>query len=78
MLHAIRHINQYFYIKIHTLSICGDNDLMTPLALSQQLQESISGARLSVIPGGSHMLMLERPAEFNTIIHDQLLELGSS
>jgi len=65
-------------IKIPTLIICGDNDVMTPLALSQQLQNSISGARLHVIPGGSHMLMLERPAEFNTIIRDRLLELGSS
>ena len=64
-------------IKIPTLIICGDNDVMTPLALSQQLQTSISGARLHVIPGGSHMLMLERPAEFNTIIRDRLLELGS-
>jgi pimeloyl-ACP methyl ester carboxylesterase len=70
--------NRLSEIKIPTLIICGDSDVMTPLALSQQLQTSISGARLQVVPGGSHMLMLESPAEFNTIIRDRLLESGSS
>ncbi len=69
--------NRLKEINIPALIICGDNDVMTPPAHSQQLQTSISGARLHVIPGGSHMLMLERPAEFNTIIRDRLLELRS-
>jgi pimeloyl-ACP methyl ester carboxylesterase len=41
---------------------------MTPLAYSQHLQASIANARLEVIPGGSHMLMLEQPDLFNAIL----------
>ena len=38
---------------------------MTPLDFSRKLATSISGATLEIIDGAGHMVMLERPAEFN-------------
>ena len=57
-------------IALPMLIICGDKDLdlMTPLAFSQKLHTPIANSRLEVIPGGSHMLMLERADEFNAIV----------
>lgn len=44
-----------------TLVLCGSEDRMTPLRQSQYLADAISGARLQVIEGAGHMLMLEQP-----------------
>jgi pimeloyl-ACP methyl ester carboxylesterase len=38
---------------------------MTPPDCSRQLAASISGATLEIIEGAGHMVMMERPAEFN-------------
>ena len=51
-----------------TLIICGDNDRLTPLVYSEQLHTSIANSRLNVVPGGSHMLMLEEAALFNEML----------
>lgn len=48
-------------VKQPTLVICGAEDPMTPLRYSQYLASSIPNARLSVIPGAGHMVMLEKP-----------------
>jgi pimeloyl-ACP methyl ester carboxylesterase len=39
---------------------------MTPPDLSRQLASGISKAKLEIIEGAGHMVMLERPSEFNT------------
>jgi len=52
-------------IKVPSLVICGAEDKMTPLDFPRQLAASISGATLEIIEGAGHMVMLERPAEFN-------------
>jgi pimeloyl-ACP methyl ester carboxylesterase len=44
-----------------TLVVCGAEDQMTPLRYAQFLSRSIPDARLDVIPGAGHMVMLERP-----------------
>jgi len=56
--------------KIHVpaLVICGAEDKMTPPDFSRQLAAGISGATLEIIEGAGHMVMLERPAEFNMIL----------
>jgi pimeloyl-ACP methyl ester carboxylesterase len=36
------------------------------------LHEQIPGASLAVVPGAGHMVMLEKPAEFNRILADFL------
>jgi len=52
-------------IKVPALVICGAEDKMTPPDFSRQLAASISGAKLEIVEGAGHMVMLERPAEFN-------------
>ena len=43
-------------IRAPTLVICGSADRLTPLPVSEDLAGRIAGARLDVVPGGSHML----------------------
>ena len=52
-------------IRVPTLVICGAEDKMTPPDCSRQLAASISGAKLEIIEGAGHMVMMERPAEIN-------------
>lgn len=53
--------------KINTPAqvICGMEDKMTPPDLSRALADKIGGAQLCLIAGAGHMVMLEKPAEFN-------------
>jgi len=55
-------------IRVPTLVICGEDDRMAPIELSQQLANSIPNARLEVIPRGSHLVMLEQPQRFNEAV----------
>ncbi|MGC8838661.1 MAG: alpha/beta fold hydrolase [Anaerolineae bacterium] len=48
-------------VETPTLVVCGTEDRMTPLKYSEYLAAHIPGARLEVIPGGGHMVMLEQP-----------------
>ncbi len=48
-----------------TLVICGDQDVLTPIKYSRFLADKIAGARLEVIKGAGHRVMLEQPVEFN-------------
>ncbi|MGQ9593277.1 MAG: alpha/beta fold hydrolase [Anaerolineae bacterium] len=48
-------------VETQTLVICGTADRMTPLKYSEYLAAHIPQARLEVIPGGGHMVMLEQP-----------------
>jgi pimeloyl-ACP methyl ester carboxylesterase len=49
-------------VRVPTLVICGDADRMIPLRLSMDLQQGIKSARLVVVPGAGHMVMLEQAA----------------
>jgi pimeloyl-ACP methyl ester carboxylesterase len=44
-----------------TLILASDEDQMTPLHYARLLGEGIAGARLCVLSGAGHMLMLEKP-----------------
>ena len=48
-----------------TLIICGDQDILTPVKYSRFLADKIAGARLEIIKGAGHLVMLERAEEFN-------------
>jgi len=52
-------------INLSTLVICGAQDKMTPVDLSRQIALAIGEAQLCLIEGAGHMVMLEKPAEFN-------------
>jgi pimeloyl-ACP methyl ester carboxylesterase len=48
-------------IKVPTLVIAGERDIFTPLWLSEEMADRIPGARLLVIPQGSHAALVEQP-----------------
>ncbi len=59
-------------IAVPTLINVGDEDAITPPALSEELHALIPGSRLEVIAGASHLANLDKPAEFNAAIDDFL------
>ena len=57
-------------VRIPTLVIGGTNDVLTPPFEAKQMANLIPGARLELMPGGGHMLMLERTEELDRLIVD--------
>ena len=55
-------------IAVPTLVLVGDQDKVTPPALSQGLAEAIPGARLQIIAGAGHLTNMEMPDRFNAIV----------
>jgi 3-oxoadipate enol-lactonase len=52
-------------INVPTLVVVGREDVYTPVALAEQLHQSITGSVLAIIEEAGHMPNLERPTEFN-------------
>ncbi len=52
-------------IHCPTLVVVGDEDTLTPLAMSRDLQRGIAGSELAVIRNAGHLSSLEQPAAFN-------------
>lgn len=52
-------------IRLPTQVICGEEDRLTPVKYARFLQQQIPGAALTIIPGAGHLVMLEKPVEFN-------------
>jgi pimeloyl-ACP methyl ester carboxylesterase len=59
-------------IAVPTLILAGDEDIFTPLPLSQALANAIPGARLQTMTGCGHVMFYERPRDFNSRIIDFL------
>ena len=57
-------------IDTPTLVVAGGADLLTPSWEARRTARAIPGARLEIIAGGGHMLMLERPAELADLVLD--------
>jgi pimeloyl-ACP methyl ester carboxylesterase len=55
-------------INTPTLVVCGTDDKMTPADFSRKIASAIGGAQLCMIEGAGHMVMLEKPVEFNEAI----------
>ena len=62
-------------IKVPTLVLVGDQDLVTPIELSNELVDLIPHARMQVIRRAGHLTNLERPREFNEIVDHFLCEV---
>jgi len=55
-----------------TLVLVGDGDLLTPPELSQEIVDSIHGAKLVVVPNCGHLSTLEQPEAVNSALLDWL------
>ena len=51
-------------IKVPTLVLAGEEDILIPVRLSKKLQQAIPGAKWKTVPGG-HACMWETPDPFN-------------
>src|SRR5207237_8433694 len=57
-------------VRIPTLVVVGTADVLTPPFEARRIAELIAGARLEVMRGCGHMLMLERKDELDRLIVD--------
>jgi non-heme chloroperoxidase len=57
-------------VRIPTLVVVGTADVLTPPFEARRIAELIPGARLELMRGGGHMLMLERTDELDRLIVD--------
>lgn len=62
-------------IDVPTLVLVGDEDRITPPALSRQLAALIPGANMATIEGAGHLANLEQPAEFNRLVESFVAEI---
>ena len=63
-------------IEVPTLILVGDEDRITPPALSEDLHRLIPGSRLNQIPRAGHLANAEQPQAFNSAIESFLAKLG--
>ena len=59
-------------VSVPTLILCGEEDKMTPARNSKFLHENIPDSKMEILPSVGHMLMLERPDRFATLLADFL------
>ena len=57
-------------IDLPTRVVVGTRDVLTPPRHAMAIAEGIPHAELVVLPGTGHMVMLERPEELNTMLHE--------
>ncbi len=55
-------------VRTPTTVVCGRADRLTPVRESVRLAERIAGARLEVVPGVGHMVMLEAPDRLEEVV----------
>lgn len=57
-------------LRVPTLVVVGNQDILTPRGDSEELAERIPGAELVVISGAAHGLMIEHWRPFNRVVGD--------
>jgi pimeloyl-ACP methyl ester carboxylesterase len=55
-------------IHCPTLIVVGEEDTLTPPALSEEMHGAIAGSELIVIPGAGHLSSFEQPVAFNSAL----------
>jgi pimeloyl-ACP methyl ester carboxylesterase len=70
--HQFDIMNEVSQIRIPALVICGSADRLTPVKYGEYLAEKIPGAALKIIEKAGHMMALEKPQEFMSVLEDFL------
>jgi pimeloyl-ACP methyl ester carboxylesterase len=68
-------MNEISRIDLPTLIVCGEDDALIPVKYSQYMKERVRNARIVVIPGAGHSVMLEKPEELNNVLRSFLAEI---
>ncbi|WP_344056679.1 alpha/beta hydrolase, partial [Sphaerisporangium rubeum] len=58
--------------KVPTSVVVGEKDWLTPVEHSRAIATGLPSARLTVIPGASHLVLLEKPAEVGEAVTELL------
>jgi len=61
-------------IQCPTLVLCGRDDQLTPLELSEEIAALIRGARLAIVENCGHLSTMERPWEVSVLMRQWLTE----
>src|SRR4029077_14001837 len=64
-------------LRLPTLVVVGNQDVLTPRGDSEELAERIQGAELAVISGAAHGLMIEHASTFNRVVLEFLTRVAS-
>jgi pimeloyl-ACP methyl ester carboxylesterase len=62
-------------LHLPTLVLAGDDDPFIPTMSTKALADAIAGARLSLIPGGGHLLPINQPAKLANVVRQFLDDL---
>lgn len=65
------------HLRVPTLVITGSQDSLTPVGDAEELVELIPHARLEVLGGAAHGLMVEAPNAFNEVVLGFLAEVDA-
>jgi 3-oxoadipate enol-lactonase len=65
-------------IDVPVLILVGSQDILTPLADSEELAEHLPGSRLAVVGGGAHGFMFEHAKQFNEAVLDFLEDVTAT
>lgn len=71
-------MNHLHEMQLPTLVICGTEDRLTPLKYGRFMAEQLPDARMVIIEGAGHMVMLEQPAAVATAVEEFANELTGS
>lgn len=64
------------HIRVPTHVMCGSDDPLTPVSMSEEIVRLIPQAELTVVKGAGHLLNIEKPQEFNRAAISFLLRHG--
>ena len=61
-------------ITCPTVVVVGEQDVLTPVKVAQEMHEGINGSKLEIIPDCGHLSTMERPDQVNRILSDWLAD----
>lgn len=70
------HVDDLSSLRLPSLFVAGDADLLTPPYLLEHLADTVPGSRFAVVPGTGHVSHWERPAEWNRLVVEFLDGVG--
>jgi pimeloyl-ACP methyl ester carboxylesterase len=64
-------------IRVPTLIITGEEDVLSPVADAELMRQNIAGSRMSVVPRAGHYAVWERPEEVGGMVRQFLDAAGA-
>jgi pimeloyl-ACP methyl ester carboxylesterase len=63
-------------VRVPTLVVCGEEDVITPPAESEAMARAVRGARLALVPRAGHLPNVEAPAAYDDALRGFLASVG--